>query len=100
MRERILDGSKIAGREELHAFLSRELSFPPYYGKTLDALLDCLTELSEDTVLLLLHREALEQSLGSYARTLLTVLGRAATENPHFHFFSEEAPSCFANSTD
>ena len=32
---------------ELHEYLAEELCFPFYYGKNLDALYDCLTDLPE-----------------------------------------------------
>ena len=40
-------------KESLHAALQHSLSFPNYYGANLDALYDCLTELEEDTHLIL-----------------------------------------------
>lgn len=36
--------------EIAHAYLREKMNFPEYYGCNLDALYDCLTEISEDTV--------------------------------------------------
>ena len=40
----ILDGYLI--KERGHDYLAEELNLPDYYGKNLDALYDCLTEIS------------------------------------------------------
>ncbi len=42
-----LDGRALDSREALHQALSALLAFPAYYGKNLDALHDCLTDLSD-----------------------------------------------------
>ena len=39
-----LDGKLI--KEEGHDYIADALDFPDYYGKNLDALYDCLTEMS------------------------------------------------------
>ena len=39
-----LDGKLI--KENGHDYLAEALNFPDYYGKNLDALYDCLTEIS------------------------------------------------------
>lgn len=40
-----LSANKMVG-EEGHDYIAEKLHFPEYYGKNLDALYDCLTELS------------------------------------------------------
>jgi RNAse (barnase) inhibitor barstar len=40
-----IDGAKIADAKTLHAELASIFGFPKSYGKNLDALVDCLTEL-------------------------------------------------------
>ncbi|KHD35862.1 barnase inhibitor [Clostridium acetobutylicum] len=38
-----IDGKEFKDKENLHRILKKELNFPEYYGKNLDALWDCLT---------------------------------------------------------
>ena len=47
--EYILDCREMQGKKKAHAYLAEKLSFPSYYGKNLDALYDCLTDISEPT---------------------------------------------------
>ena len=43
----ILDASLMTDKETTHEYLQKVMGFPDYYGKNLDALYDCLTELSD-----------------------------------------------------
>jgi len=44
--------NKAEGYKELvHQYLARKLNFPQTYGKNLDALYDCLTDISEPTAI-------------------------------------------------
>ena len=47
MKKVILDGEQLCNRENAHTYLQEMLGFPEYYGKNLDALYDCLTELQD-----------------------------------------------------
>lgn len=46
-----IDCSKITHAEQMHRKLANLLAFPQWYGNNLDALFDCLTELSTPTQL-------------------------------------------------
>ena len=83
MRQVIIDGRVIADRQALHQALAAGLALPEWYGNNLDALSDCLSEVSEDTVIAVTNFEDLEAALGRYAHSLLKVLWHAAEENPH-----------------
>ena len=60
MIEAIIDGREIQDRRQLHEALAAQLHFPEWYGKNLDALYDCLTDVHEETVIRLLNLEELE----------------------------------------
>jgi len=93
MTERVLDGSRIGDRAALHDALVQALPLPEWYGRNLDALMDCLTSLGENTCLRLTGAAALRERLGPYGGALLRVLRRAAEENPRFSLVvEEEAP--------
>lgn len=81
----ILDGEKIISKEQLHRHLAWSLNFPEWYGKNLDALYDCLTDVQERTGIHVLNKEALYENLGPMTHGLLRVLRDAAAENPNLH---------------
>ena len=47
MKKIILDGGQLCDRGTAHTYLQEMLELPEYYGKNLDALYDCLTELQD-----------------------------------------------------
>jgi ribonuclease inhibitor len=85
MKKVTLDGSSISNQIELHEHLAKELLLPEWYGKNLDALHQCLTNLRVETELVLQHSKELLQSLGEYGKAFLRVLQLAAEENPRLH---------------
>ena len=50
-----LDGKLI--KKDGHDYLKKALNFPNYYGKNLDALYDCLTDIGVDTVIVLKNKD-------------------------------------------
>ena len=86
----LIDGADIETRDALHDSLQAQLALPEYYGRTLDALYDCLTDIRVDTELRLLHAQALEEQLGLYAGVMQRMIRDACAENPHLSFVSEE----------
>ena len=85
-----IDGMEILSRDDLHDALSRQLSLPEYYGRNLDSLYDCLTDLSEPTELHLAHKAELTANLGIYADVFETVLRDACAENACLRLSLEE----------
>lgn len=77
---------KIQDREGLHSLLQTVLSLPEYYGNNLDALFDCLTDISQPVHMVLCDFYKLNITLGEYALTFLGVCERASAENPNFTF--------------
>ena len=86
----VLDLSAVESAEELHREIARCLAFPAWYGGNLDALHDCLTDLSDPVHLTVLHAQALEDALGAYCRSFQRVLSDSAQENEHFTLTWEE----------
>ncbi len=78
----ILDGSLFTDKKRAHALISRELSFPAYYGNNLDALHDCLTEMGQ-TKIELFGCAQIRRSLAAYGDRLLEVFEESARENPN-----------------
>ncbi len=93
MAEIVLDGLEIREPADVHALFAQALALPDWYGRNLDALFDCLTDLGEDLTVRLLHREALEARLGFRGRALSALLRRAAEENPHVTLLEESGAS-------
>ena len=82
MRRVILDGRQIRSRDALHDYLAQALELPSYYGANLDALHDVLTELSEETELVVTDFLEMKETLGTYGDILIRVLQDSAEENP------------------
>ena len=66
--------------EDVHRILAEALSFPSYYGRNLDALHDCLTDITDPVTILL--DPALCGILGDYYPRLNRVLQDCVLENP------------------
>ncbi|MCM1568901.1 MAG: barstar family protein [Roseburia sp.] len=82
MRICVLDGRDIRDKEALHDMLTVALKLPDWYGRNMDALYDCLTDVQEETEFRILHEREMEEHLGNYARVLRAVIRRAAETNP------------------
>ena len=69
----VLDGKKMISREAAHAYLKETFGFPEYYGENLDALHDCLAEMT-DVEVELLNADDMLAALGKYGEKLFQVL--------------------------
>ncbi len=78
-----LSGNKMLTKEAMHTYLARKLKFPSYYGKNLDALHDCLGEISHPLHITVTFTDRLTEELGEYGKTFLEVLKDAAEENEY-----------------
>jgi len=79
----VLDADQLTNRKSAHAYLEETFEFPDYYGHNLDALHDCLSEIDEETVVIIEKEQLLKMCLYRYAYRILTVLNDAAKENPN-----------------
>ncbi len=86
----VLDGGSVGSCEVLHRTLAAGLRLPDWYGGNLDALHDCLTDITEPTELVIRGGAALETALGGYAAALRRVLADCAAENEMFSVTWEE----------
>lgn len=66
----IIDCSGIQTAMQLHQAFARELSFPHWYGHNLDALYDCLTDLTQQTRLVIKGFDSLPFSANGFFRAL------------------------------
>lgn len=72
----VLDCDMMKERVQAHEYIARVLSFPEYYGKNLDALYDCLTDMT-DCEIEIINTEKLPQKL----KGILRVMRDAAESN-------------------
>jgi RNAse (barnase) inhibitor barstar len=72
-----LDGKLI--KKEGHDYLKEIFNFPDYYGKNLDALYDCLTDIGVETEVRLLNKDFVSNDI------LLTFID-ASDNNSYFKF--------------
>ena len=78
----VLDGKAMIDRMSAHSHLAQRLELPSYYGRNLDALYDVLSEISEETELVLTDPAAVVDQMGKYGEALLATMQEAAEENP------------------
>ena len=83
MKQVMINGAAVTSMADIHRTLAEELAFPDWYGGTLDALHDCLTEVHEETTIAILQPESLLETLGSGYARLCRVLTDSAEENPY-----------------
>lgn len=75
-----LDGARLRDREEAMELLGQALTLPEWWGRNLDALYDCLTDLGRPVRLEVFRRETMVET--PFGRRLLRVLEDAAEELP------------------
>lgn len=79
MKTYVLDFIARKDVDAIHDYIALMLGFPGYYGKNLDALHDCLTEISEPTKIALAN---LNPSF-EYHNMIKEVFLDSANENPN-----------------
>ena len=81
MKDITIDCRGFVPRSDLLKAFADALSFPDHYGNNLDALHDCLTEISEPTRIHIVNWADVEKNLGNYARSAKRAILEAAIEN-------------------
>ncbi len=69
----IIDGRRMTSVASTHEYLARTLRLPAYYGRNLDALHDCLTDLPRSVWIILINGDMMDEALGAYAGKLRRV---------------------------
>lgn len=83
MQEVYLNGRDYESPEELHEFLAKELEFPEYYGGNLSALYDMLTELGDDTRIVVDLSGVEDDAMLDMLERIAEVMTDAADENAY-----------------
>ena len=76
MKQITLDGNILADATAVHEYLKEQLNFPEYYGKNLDALYDCLTDLEDMEITITAPEED-----GAIFQRIVRIFKAAANEN-------------------
>ena len=87
MKDITIDCRGFLPRTGLHRAFADALSFPDHYGNNLDALYDCLTDISEETRIRLVNWADAEKNLDNYARATKRAILDAAIQNPNLTVF-------------
>lgn len=77
MKERILDFKKFMTAKGAHRYLENQMDFPNYYGRNLDALFDCLTDIDEQVKVKIINCDLTDHTDNS----IVNVFWDAAEEN-------------------
>lgn len=85
MRTIQLDGRKMDNRNMTHTYLKEALLLPNYYGRNLDALADCLSEMGPVNIRLV-YPQAMLNALGEYGYQMIEVFKNTAKQNNQFIF--------------
>ena len=80
----IIDAEKLTSKSAAHQYLADVMSFPDYYGKNLDALADCLSELSESTAVIFKSI----MNAGEYANAIFEVFDEFFKKDFRIIYFS------------
>ena len=75
-----IDCSQITSAAQMHSILAETLGFPEWYGENLDALYDCLTEITTQTHLTLVNWTQAQPFIRGFHR----VMADAQQDNPDF----------------
>lgn len=78
MREIVFDGAELRYPQQIQDALAEQMGFPEWYGRNLDALHDCLGDIGEETVIVLLN-----WGKDGYQAAVLRVMRDVAGENDY-----------------
>lgn len=77
----LLDGKDMTSRKKAYRIIEQAMAFPDWFGNNLDALADCLSDLSADkTAIVFVNTDALVEHLGPYADKMLNCFRQLSDE--------------------
>ena len=82
LHEVIIREADVSTREDLHETLAEGLGFPAHYGANLNALDDCLGDISSPVLVRVVRERGEGLPLAGYVDKACLCLLRAARENP------------------
>ena len=71
MKKTELDFKELFTPRQIHEYIAEKLDFPEYYGKNLDALYDCLTDICEETEITIKNYDILDYRENRIINTFL-----------------------------
>ena len=89
MKYVFLDGERLLSPDDLHRAFADALDFPDYFGSNLDALRDCLTDVTEPVTVIAVHTEALKDHMSRKWRGFCRLMEEMQEEEPSFRYLSE-----------
>ncbi len=81
MKEIILDCKEMTSKSATYEYISKEMSFPKFFGNNLDALYDVLSVWSEKTSITFINCNYLYEYLGEYGLRIIDVFKEVEEEN-------------------
>lgn len=81
MKKIYLDFENISGKEETHKYLAEKFEFPDYYGGNLDALYECLYEITTPTAINIINVS------DEYSEKIKNVIEAAEEDNDNLAVF-------------
>lgn len=89
MKYVFLDGESIESNALLHRAFHEALGFPGYYGNNLDALNDCITDMTEPVTVIAVHTQLLKERLGRRWTSFLRLMNDLEKKDAGFRFLAE-----------
>lgn len=89
MRYVFLDGDKISSPAALHRAFAEALDLPDYFGRNMDALHDCLTDIFEPVCVVAVNVPALKEHLGRSANAFWRLMADLEEDQKGFRFLEE-----------
>ena len=90
MQEVRVNGNEFESLREVHEFLAGELDFPEYYGKNFSALYDVLTDICDDTRIVIDLSQVEDDALLDGLEKMTEVMNDAAGSNDYLEIVCVE----------